>query len=125
VELVEMGTGFQHAGPATQQFFTWWKLLSAKRGIDASQMILIGEWLKAAGLADIQVETRLIPVGTWKGRLGKLFAQNVLELWKTMRPQAQAIGVAPGVFDAVIESLHAEWNLNRTVCEVYFACGHV
>lgn len=125
VELVEMGTGFHQIGPFTEQFLTWWAAISAKRGIDASKMALIGQWLEQAGLSHIRAETKTIPVGKWGGRLGGLFAQNALELFKTMRPHVQGLGVTPQTFDAVIEQLDLEWNTLHTTFEVYFACGQV
>jgi SAM-dependent methyltransferase len=125
IELVEMGTGFHRAGPATQQFLAWWVAISAQRGIDASKMALIGGWLGQVGLSSIQTETKILPVGRWGGRLGSLFAQNVVELWRSMKPYTQSIGIHAHTFDAVINDLQAEWNTNHTTFEVYYACGQV
>jgi hypothetical protein len=126
VELVEMGNDFHHAGPATTQFLAWWVDISASRGIDASKMADLGGLLRQTGLYGIKAETRVLPVGSWGGRLGNLLAQNMLAGWPTMRPFAQSLlGVAPETFNGVIEALEVEWNEYQTTYEVYFACGQV
>lgn len=125
VELVEMGTGFDHIGPVTEQLLAWWTPISAKKGIDASKMDQVGNWLRYAAFSSVQTETKILPVGEWGGRLGKLFAQDALELFKTLKPHVQELGVAPQAFDMVITDLVAEWNMNHTTFEVYFACGQV
>jgi SAM-dependent methyltransferase len=124
IELAEMGNTFHHAGPATKQFLTWWIDIAASRGMDASKMSQIGVLLKQVGLSALQAETKLVPVGSWGGRLGNLLAQDMLAGWPTMRPLAQSLlGVSSETFDAVIKRLEAEWNTFHTTYEVYFACG--
>jgi SAM-dependent methyltransferase len=126
IELVEMGNTFYHSGPATRQFLAWWVPISASRGIDAAYMKQVGSWLKQAGLSDVRAETRRLAVGSWGGRVGKLLAQDLLAGWPTMRPLVQSmLGVTPGAFDAVIETLVEEWNQYQTSYEIYLACGQV
>jgi ubiquinone/menaquinone biosynthesis C-methylase UbiE len=126
IELVEMGNTFHRAGPATRQFLTWWTAIAATKGIDAAHMVQIGAFLRQAGLYNIKTKTKLLAVGSWGGRLGNLFAQDILAGWPTMRPLAQSLlGVSPDMFNRVIESLEAEWNIHQTTYEVYFACGQV
>jgi ubiquinone/menaquinone biosynthesis C-methylase UbiE len=124
IELVEMGNTFHHAGPATQQFLTWWVAITASKGIDASKMAQIGVFLKQAGLFNIKAETKLLSVGSWGGRLGNLLAQDMLAGWPSMRPLASSLlGVPPETFHAVIGRLEAEWETYQTTYEVYLACG--
>jgi ubiquinone/menaquinone biosynthesis C-methylase UbiE len=124
VELVEMGTTFHHAGPATNQFLDWWAAISATRGIDASKLSGIGTLLHGSGCSHVEEKTERIPVGSWGGRIGNLLAQDILAGWPTMRPLAHALlDVPPETFNLVIGRLEKEWNTLQTSYEVYFACG--
>lgn len=124
LELVEMGNTFHRAGPATKRFLEWWMAISTSRGIDASQMSQLGLWLKRAGLMKVQARTKLLPVGSWGGRLGNLLAQDMLAGWPSMRPLAHSLlGVPPQAFDEVMGCLEAEWNASHTTYEIYLVCG--
>ena len=124
LELVEMGTTFHQAGPATTQFLEWWASISATRGIDASKLSGIGTLLEHAGCSQVQTRTEVIPVGSWGGRIGNLLAQDLLAGWPTVRPLADALlGVPSDEFNAVIGRLEKEWNAFQTSYEMYFACG--
>ncbi len=126
VELIEMGTTFHRAGPATRQFLQWWSAISASRGIDASYMSQLGLLLKHAGLCNIRAETRTLPVGEWGGRIGNLLAQDLLAGWPSVRPLAHTLlGVPPGAFNEVIGQLEGEWNHLQTSYELYLVCGQV
>jgi SAM-dependent methyltransferase len=126
VELVEMGTRFHHAGPATRQFLEWFAAISQTRGIDASNAVQIGAFLHDASFLNVKTKTDVIPVGSWGGRIGNLLAQDILAGWPSMRPLAHTLlGVPPDQFDAVIKQLEREWNTFQMTYEVYFACGQV
>jgi SAM-dependent methyltransferase len=126
VELVEMGTTFHHAGPATTQFLQWWAAISQTRGIDASHVSQMGDLLERSGFSAVKAKTERIPVGMWGGRIGNLLAQDILAGWPTMRPYAHTLlQVAPERFQEVIGRLETEWNALQTCYEVYFACGQV
>jgi ubiquinone/menaquinone biosynthesis C-methylase UbiE len=124
VELVEMGNTFHQAGPATRQFLAWWGAISASKGIDASKMSQIGQFLKQCGFSHVRTKTETLPVGSWGGRLGNLLAQDFLAGWPSIRPLAHSLlKVSPEQFDAVIGQLATEWDIYRSSYEVYFACG--
>lgn len=124
--MVEGGTTFHHAGPATKQIVAWWDAISASRRIDASQMSRIGQFLKQGGFSSVQTKTEILPVGGWGGRLGRLLAQDILAGWPSMRPLAHSLLQAPHEqFDSVIGQLATEWERYHTSYEVYFACGQV
>ncbi|MBV9021720.1 MAG: hypothetical protein JOZ71_13515 [Ktedonobacteraceae bacterium] len=89
-------------------------------------MSQLGLLLTRAGLYNIRTETKMVPVGTWGGRIGNLLAQDMLAGWPSMRPLAHALlGVAPEAFDEVMSQLEMEWNTYQTSYELYFACGQV
>jgi SAM-dependent methyltransferase len=124
VELVEMGTTFQNAGPATTQFLAWWASISATRGIDASKVEGIGTLLEAAGFSSVRTHTAVVPVGRWGGRVGDLLAKDLLAGWPNVKSYAQTLlGVSTADFDAVIARLEDEWNTRRTLYAISFACG--
>jgi SAM-dependent methyltransferase len=124
VELIEMGTTFHHAGPATKQFLEWLALIGATRGIDVSKVSEIGTLLYHSGFSNTHAKTETIPVGSWGGRIGNLFAQDLLAGWPSMKSSAHSLlNVSSDVFDAVIGRLETEWNTYQTQYEVYFACG--
>lgn len=126
IELVEMGNTFQSAGPATEQFLTWWVAISASRGIDANKVSGLDIFLTQAHLTSVQKKVVTLPVGSWGGALGTMLAQNILAGWPTMRPLAhELLGIAPKHFDAVIEKLAQEWNTYCTTYDVYFYCVQV
>ncbi len=125
-ELVEGGTTFHQAGPATKQIVAWWGAISASRGIDASHMSHIGRFLKQGGFTPVQTRTEILPVGSWGGRLGRLLAQDILAGWPSLRPLVHSLLQVPHEqFDAVIGQLATEWESYHTSYEVYFACGQV
>jgi SAM-dependent methyltransferase len=124
VELVEMGTTFQNAGPATTQFLGWWASISATRGIDASKVEGIGTLLETAGFSAVRTQTAMVPVGSWGGRVGDLLAKDILAGWPNVKSYAQTLlGVSKEDFDAVIARLEDEWNTRQTLYAISFACG--
>jgi hypothetical protein len=126
VELVEMGTAFHRTGPATKQFLQWLASISATRGIDASRVSQIHTLLHDAGFSNMHAKTETIPVGSWGGRIGNLFAQDLLAGWPSMKSYAHSLlDVSSDAFDTIIESLEKEWNTSQTCYEIYFACGQV
>jgi ubiquinone/menaquinone biosynthesis C-methylase UbiE len=123
-ELVEGGTAFHRAGPATKQFLEWWAAMSATKGIDASKMSQMSRFLEQGNFSHIRTKTEMLPVGAWGGRLGNLLAQDILAGWPSMRPLAHSLLQVPHEqFDAVIGQLATEWEMYQTSYEVYFACG--
>jgi hypothetical protein len=126
IELIEMGTTFYDAGPATQQFLAWWTFISATRGIDASKVGEIGMLVEAAGCSAVRTKTAVVPVGSWGGGVGDLLAKDILAGWPNVKSYAHTLlGVSNDDFDAVMNCLEAEWNTHQTRYAVYFACGHV
>jgi ubiquinone/menaquinone biosynthesis C-methylase UbiE len=126
VELVEMGNTFHQAGPATKQFLAWWDAISVSKGIDASKMSQIGQFLERCGFSHVRSKTETLPVGSWGGRLGNLLAQDFLAGWSSIRPLVHSLLKVPPVqFDVAIGQLATEWNMYRTTYEIYFACGQV
>ncbi len=97
-----------------------------RRGIDASKMSQLGSLLGEAQLSTIQTATKTIPLGYWGGRVGNLFAQDLLAGWPHMRSLAHSLlNVSEAMFDETIGRLETEWNSYQTTYEVYFACGRV
>ncbi|MBV9617169.1 MAG: methyltransferase domain-containing protein [Ktedonobacteraceae bacterium] len=126
IELVEMGNSLQSAGPATEQFLSWWMAISASGGIDASTVSELDVLLTQANLTPVQKKVITLPVGAWGGSLGKMLAQNLLAGWPSMRPLThELLGIAPNHFDTVIEQLSDEWNAFHTTYDMYFYCVQV
>ncbi len=126
VEMVEMGTTFHDAGPATGQFLQRFRAISATRGIDANYVSGIGTLFHRSAFCNVQAKTEIIPVGAWGGRVGNLLARDMLAGWPSMRPYAHTLlGVPPETFDDILKELDDEWNRLHTRYEVYFACGQV
>ncbi len=128
VELVEAGNTFLQAGPATQQFLTWWIALSQSRGIDASVVEQLGGLLHHAGLQHIQTRAIDLPVGGWgKGeqrRIGDLLAKDMLAGFPSLKGACCTLLHLPSdEFDQVMRALPEEWAKLHTQYRFYVAYG--
>lgn len=123
IELVELGLGFFPQGPCLQQIVTWWQQLSVARGMDASQLFLLGRWLREAGALQVEQRTCWLPVGRWGGRLGQLLAQDLLVAAGTLEAPVEGLGVSVARFHEILEGLAREWEEGQVTYEVYTAWG--
>ncbi|WP_084659215.1 class I SAM-dependent methyltransferase [Thermogemmatispora onikobensis] len=123
IELVELGLGLWPQGPCLQQVVAWWQQLSAARGMDASQLFLLGRWLREAGAVQVEQRTLWLPVGRWGGRLGQLLAQDLLAAARTLEAPVEGLGVPVARFHEILEGLAREWEEGQVTYEVYAAWG--
>ncbi|MBE3568195.1 MAG: class I SAM-dependent methyltransferase [Thermogemmatispora sp.] len=123
IEMVELGLGLWPQGPCLQQVVAWWQQLSAARGMDASQLFLLGRWLREAGTVQVEQRTLWLPVGRWGGRLGQLLAQDLLAAARTLEAPVEGLGVSATRFHEVLEGLAREWQEGQVTYEVYATWG--
>jgi len=125
VESVESANLLQ-TGPAFAQVQTWLNQVVARRGVDIDAAQHVGEWMRAAGLVNIQVFTVNLPTGAYGGRIGTMMAQDILSAFNALKGLVAAAGIASeSEFDSLLAAARAELNAPncRTVTPFYIAYG--
>jgi ubiquinone/menaquinone biosynthesis C-methylase UbiE len=112
VELMEYGSSYTNAGPATQQFCLWWQELLAKQDIDLKSMEHLGLLLQSTGLT--HVEQKTIPIPLWSGRAGEVMSTNLIGMMRNAKASIIAQGHDPLTFDRVVGALLKEWREHKT-----------
>jgi ubiquinone/menaquinone biosynthesis C-methylase UbiE len=125
VESVESANLLQ-TGPAFAQVQTWLNQVVARRGVDIDAAVRVGDWMRAAGLVNVQVVTVNLPTGAYGGRIGTMMAQDILSAFNALKGFVAAAGIASeSEFDALLAAARAELNAPtcRTVTPFHIAYG--
>jgi ubiquinone/menaquinone biosynthesis C-methylase UbiE len=120
IELMEYGSSYTNAGPATQQFCLWWQEVKALQNIDLKTTEHLGLLLQNAGLA--HVEQKTLPIPLWGGRAGEVMSTNLIGMMRHAKASIIALGIGPLTFDQVVGALLKEWQECKTsyhFCAVY------
>jgi len=124
IELVESEIVVHNGGPATNRMGHWIIEVSRKRGIDASQIPNLGNYLSQAGLENISTTSVSVPIGHWGGRVGSMMAANVNAAYQAMKPLITSqLGVAPEAYEQTIELQQQEWEELHTSTIFYAVTG--
>jgi ubiquinone/menaquinone biosynthesis C-methylase UbiE len=124
VEIVECGIEGQNVGVLTKQFLSWGAAASAAIGLDARIVPQLGEYLRIAGLRNVQVCAHDIPLGAWGGRIGTMLETDMLSAFSALKAlYTQASYGTEAQFDALLKELPAEWNYLRTSYRFYAFYG--
>jgi SAM-dependent methyltransferase len=124
IELVEGGTEFYQAGPATEQLVQWGTELSKRRGIDATQMSSLGDWLREAGVRNVEARSFAVRLGKWGGREGDLFAKDIQAIFSSVREVVcSQMHVSLREYDQTVENLPKEWDRKKTQYIYYATYG--
>jgi hypothetical protein len=106
VELMEYGSSYTNAGPATEQFCRWWQAVLTKQGIDLKVMEHLGQLLQDAGLTHVEQKKVSIPLSG--GRAGDAMRTNLLAMIQNARTGILALGIDHMAFDRVTGALLKE-----------------
>lgn len=124
IELVEVTTDFQHAGPSTQQILNLIVLASLQSGLDPAISQRIHILLSKAGLKHVGTSTQLIPAGTWGGQLGIMGLTNLQAIVEAMKPLVlQQTQTTPEEFERLVTEMIQECEQYKTTFTFHIAYG--
>ena len=88
VELAEIDTGLEHAGPVTTELFGYFYRLLGDLGLDVegSVALHLGPNLARAGLRNIAGRQVKMPLGEWGGRQGSFIASDTRAAFMRLAP---------------------------------------
>jgi hypothetical protein len=117
VELIEVSSLTDGAGPATAQMQDFLTSMSRAMGFDAEIIRHLGEMLKHAGLQSVETQLIPLPVGNWGGRVGQMMKQDLLGGVNALRDRYCArAGIAGEEFDRVMSEMAQEWEVSHPTC---------
>ncbi|RUS12858.1 hypothetical protein BC937DRAFT_86869, partial [Endogone sp. FLAS-F59071] len=80
--------------------------------------------LRHANLVSVRKNYLSIPCGSWGGRVGTLFKEDVVRSYRAMSPwMAPAMNVTREEFENMLSAMENEQTPNRTYLNWYVACG--
>jgi ubiquinone/menaquinone biosynthesis C-methylase UbiE len=126
VELLELGTEIQPAGPAATKLLHWSTSFLHSRGIDAPSMKHLGEMLTQQGLRSVVSRPLDIPLGTWDRHLGVLLEKDVVAAFQAIKlPTCATEGIQPDEFETSLLEATQEWKNLKSTYRFYLAYGQV
>ncbi len=124
VELVEVGSLTDGAGPATARMQHFLVAVSKSMGFDGEIVHHLGDMLQQEGLQSVETQPIPIPVGEWAGRVGHMMKHDLLEAVNALRGRYCAQADIPGEeFDQIMRDMAQEWEAYRPTITFYAAYG--
>lgn len=123
VEVVEGHFGYDPMGPAAQRIADAMLPAMQQRGIDPRNSALLDQFLRNAGLQQVEMRVAKLPVGEWGGRIGKLAATDVLSFSQAAKPLLLAQGMTESEFAQLVETMRRECEQLHTTWPFYIAYG--
>lgn len=123
VEVVEGRYGYEPMGPAAQHISDVMLAAMLKRGIDPRASAHLDEFLRNAGLQQVQMRTIKLPVGDWGGRLGQLAVTDVMTFSQAAKPLLLAQGMTESDCAALIAEMRNECETMRYTWPFYIVYG--
>lgn len=123
VEVVEGRYGYEPMGPAAQHISDVMLATMLKRGIDPRASAHLDEFLRNAGLQQVQTRTIKLPVGDWGGRLGQLAFTDVMTFSQAAKPLLLAQGMTEDECAALITEMRNECETMRYTWPFYIVYG--
>ncbi len=120
VEVLESGTIYHNAGPATKQFQAWWQAGEKALGFNLALMPQLDQMMRHTGLMNVHMETLELPLGKWGGRAGEMLAVDLHAVFTSFRAvYVSRLGVPAGLFERTLAALPEEWERHQTRYEFY------
>ncbi|MGH2508160.1 MAG: class I SAM-dependent methyltransferase, partial [Ktedonobacteraceae bacterium] len=111
VELIEADDQIHNAGPATLKMLEMMRGVSNSLGFDGEVVRHLGDLLIQENLQKVEMQTILIPVGEWGGRVGSMMKSDLLTAAAAMRGRyAPLAGVTREKFDQMLNAMAEEWE---------------
>jgi SAM-dependent methyltransferase len=120
IELLEVGTTVQHAGPATERLLGWIRDISQALGIELTMVTHLADLLKQAGCQAVEAQDIPVPLGSWAGRSGEMLKLDTLRVFQALRPRTT---IPPAEFDAMLNAAADEWEQNHACYVFHVAYG--
>ena len=87
IELLEVGTTVQNAGPATERLLSWLRQTSQALGIEFTMVTRLGDLLEQAGCQAVEVQDIPVPLGAWAGRSGEMLKLDAVRVFQALHPR--------------------------------------
>ncbi len=126
VELVEVENEVREAGPATTRLLELLLQLARSRGLDGTGVLFrqLDEYLRHAGLVQVQRREVDVPTGEWGGRIGSLMASDLRALYTRLSGVFEArLGVSAAGCTALVTEMAKELEERRTLNRFAVAFG--
>jgi hypothetical protein len=124
VEIVEMTGQIVDGGPASQQFNTWTTQGTKARGIDPNMVKNLDELMFEAGLTNVTKQTFTGPIGSWGGKVGELFSEDLRLISGSLQPLiTNALGVPKEDVKRNTDLMVEEFKSRQTYMEIYVYLG--
>ncbi len=120
IELLEVGTTVQNAGPATERLMSWLRESTQALGIELTMVTRLGDLLTQAGCQAVEAQDIPVPLGSWAGRSGEMLKLDVLRVSQALRPRTTT---PPAQFEAMLYAAAAEWEQNHASYVFHAAYG--
>ena len=124
VEVLESGSVYHNAGPATKQFQAWWQVGEHTLGFNLALLPTLDRLMSATGLRNVHMETLALPLGKWGGRAGEMLAIDLHAVFRSFRAvYVSRFGVPADLFERTLAALPEEWERYQTRYEFYLVYG--
>ena len=124
IEVLESGSVYHHAGPATKQFQAWWRAGEQTLGFNLALMPKLDQMMRSAGLKDVHLESLALPLGKWGGRAGEMLAIDLHAVFRSFRAvYVSRFGIPADLFERTLAALLEEWEHYQTQYEFYLVYG--
>jgi len=126
VEVVEGTFSVEPAGQATGRLFELAWRLGSSLGLDTTGIIFrsLPDYLRTAGLADVQSRVEAVPVGEWGGRIGSFLASDLRAAFSRLGDTFQArFGLSAEDWLDLLTRMQREWGEHRSTWGLTVAYG--
>ncbi|HEU0025868.1 MAG TPA: methyltransferase domain-containing protein [Ktedonobacterales bacterium] len=124
VEWLEGGIATMNPGPACERLNQFANEAAARRGIDPSYVFHIGEFLRQAGLVNVQARDVILPTGARAGRIGQMSVTDYLAVISGMKGPLVAMGVTtPQEFEQLMAQARVELDQGQSYWRFPLAYG--
>jgi ubiquinone/menaquinone biosynthesis C-methylase UbiE len=120
IELLEVGTTVQNAGPATERLLSWLRESCQALGIEFTMVTQLSDLLKQAGCQAVEAQDIPVPLGSWAGRSGEMLKLDALRAFQALHPRTTT---PKEQFEAMLSTAAAEWEQNRASYVFHAAYG--
>jgi hypothetical protein len=86
IEVVEMNIQFIEGGPVAEQFNYWARGGFAARNVDVTIADKLDVFIKEAGFINVEKSVYKLPCGSWGGKVGQRFAEDLKLLISSLKP---------------------------------------
>jgi len=126
IELVEVGFEVEPAGPATTRMVEMMQRLGRSLGLDTTGIVIrsLDDYLRRAGVTDIQQRSLTIPIGEWGGRIGSFLASDFRAGATRVCSIFQArFGLSAKESRDLLNAMPQEWEVHKSALSFAYAFG--